>query len=373
MRRGAMGLVVVLVSLGFTWPPSAALAAGPEDVFRSGETVVIRAGETIPHDLFLAGRVVLIQGTVQGDVMAAGQEVVVEGTIDGDLWAGAESVRVSGQVTGDVRVAANAVLVSGQVGRNVLAASSSLTLEQRARVGRDVMGFTGSTLIAGEVQGDASGSTSEYVRTGTVRGREMVEVTPDEEDTTPQQQPSSADWLLERGRDWLSLILVGGLLALIWRPGLQILGSILRRRPLITLGAGLLAVGGAAGGLFVSLILLLMLAVVLGSLGLGGLTAAVVLALLLADAVGLLAVVLAATLLAGTVGSYLVGRTLLAGRVHAGRYDGLLWLAVGALIYVLVGGIPFVGGVVQFLVGLMVLGTLVVLLWSTRPRPELAL
>jgi hypothetical protein len=71
---------------------------------RSGDQVVVPAGETIEGDLYASGGLVRVEGRVEGDLLAAaGQQVA--GQVTGDVMAAGGSIDVSGRVGGDVRAA----------------------------------------------------------------------------------------------------------------------------------------------------------------------------------------------------------------------------------------------------------------------------
>ena len=360
------------VALLSTASPASVYAAGPEQMFRSGDDVTVGAGETVPHDLFMAGRDIVIDGVVQGDVAAAGRSVVVNGTVEGDLWAAAESVTVTGAVMGDLRGAAKTFVVDGGVGRNVLAFGSTFELRPAGKVGGDVVAYADRVAVNGEVQGDVGGTADEYEQGGQVGGQLLLTIRPPEVEDEPV---SLLDWFLTRGRHWLSLLIVGGLLALVWRGGLQGLGTTIAERPLASLGSGLLVLVGTIGAVIVFLIPLIVVSVVLGTVGLGGLTAIVLMSGILTEAAVVLTVVAAATFVAGATLSLLIGRLLLEGRWRSRAFDTLVWLGLGAILYVIAGGLPWVGPLAQLVAALLALGALGIAGWGRlrrRGKPRVA-
>lgn len=118
---------------------------------RSGDAVVVAAGETVDDDLAAAGTMVRIDGHVTGDVYVLAQQIVVGGTIDGDLIGAGQTVTIGGTVAGNVRVAGSNVALQGAVGRNVLAAAQTLQLTNAGRVAGSWTGAGSSVSIAGPV------------------------------------------------------------------------------------------------------------------------------------------------------------------------------------------------------------------------------
>ena len=363
MRRAAaasLALVFLLVTSS-----SRAQAAGPDDIFRAGDVLHVASTEIVPHDLYFAGQSITIDGTVQGDVAAAGQMVVVNGTIEGDLWAGAQSVTVNGRVRGDLRVGVQSLGLNGEVGRNVLVFGNDASTSGQARVGGDFIAYTASTFIGGEVRGDVAGETANYRKTGSIGGRELIQITPQVERAEREQPaPTIGQWALERGRHWLSLILVGALLVLVWRGGLLNAASLAVRRPVPSLGTGLVVLIGGLVASIVIIVVLIILAIITGSLGLGGLTAISVIGLLLSDAALIIGLIFGATFFAGVLASLLLGRWLLEGRWQGGALNIWAWLALGAAAYVIAGGVPVVGWLVQLTATLIGLGALGLALWG---------
>ena len=164
------------------------------------------------------------------------------------------------------------------------------------------------------------------------------------------------DWLLGRARHWLGLIAVGSLLALIWRRGFLALGTSVVRRPLMNLGSGVLTVGAGAAYPVVLLVLLIILSIILGFIGLGGLIAVAWIAGLLSIGVVALGIVLSGTFVAGALASLVVGRLIMENRIRTARLELWAWLGLGALLYTIVAGLPWVGVLAQIAAALLTLG-----------------
>ncbi len=95
-------IAVSLVFVGVMPVP----AAAQSDV---GGTIVVEADETVSSIDAVAGSVI-IEGTVNGDVSGVAGDVVIDGTVNGNVNVAAGSVRIGGTVDGDVAVAAGTVL-----------------------------------------------------------------------------------------------------------------------------------------------------------------------------------------------------------------------------------------------------------------------
>jgi cytoskeletal protein CcmA (bactofilin family) len=153
--------------------PSAASAAD----LRTGDTIVVAAGETVNDDVYAFGNNVLIHGTVFGDVIAAGNSVTITGHVTGDVVAGANTIVVNGPVDGSVRVGGNLLTLSGPVGEDVLMGGSMLSLTSAGRVGRDFIGGGNSLSVQGPVARNLKAGGGTLMVSSTVGGALEAEVT----------------------------------------------------------------------------------------------------------------------------------------------------------------------------------------------------
>lgn len=330
----AVALAVVLVA---ALPVLSGVAAAEE---RTGGTVVVAEGETVSEDLQAVGGTVVVRGTVEGDLQAFAGTVVLE---------------ESGTVTGDVQGAAGSVTIAGEVGEDLEIAGGSLDITETATIGGDVDTGAGSFTLAGQVDGTVRvgagsillGSTAsvggdflydgdfEQAPGATVDGevRQDASISGAEFDGLP----AVAGWLFTAYT--LALTLVFGAILLLLMPGVaRAVARDTRERPARTAGAGLLAlIAGPA--LFVVLLLTIV---------------GIPLALL-----WILVYVL--LLFVGFVlGEYAVGAWLLSLADYENRWLALL---VGVLVVFALGLVPFVGGIVEFVVLLLGLGALATASW----------
>ena len=361
MRRHLRFLLLSFVAgLLALVPVSIIEAAGPDDIFRTDQTVSIGADEIIDSDQYLAAQTIDIDGTVRGDVVALADQVNVNGTIEGDLWTATRSVVVNGDVQGDIRVAAESFFLTGSVGRNVVALANSVEVDTPASIGGDLAVYSGKAIVRSNILGDMSGTTSEYQLTGTIGGEDLLEI----ETAGREEQQGPGAWVMGRIRHWLSLLLIGGLFAVLWRGGALGLGTTAVRRPRASLVAGFLAIAAGIGYSLALLLTLVLASIVLGLLGLGGVLTVVWIAGVLSEVFVVFSYVVTATLVAGALASLLLGRVIMESRFEAGQFEVWGWLALGAGIYAVVAGLPYVGFSVQLLVALMAFGTTGLTAWS---------
>jgi hypothetical protein len=332
VRALALALVLV-VSL----PVLSGVAAAEE---RTGGTVVVEEGETVGDDLQAVGGTVIVRGTVEGDLQAFAGTVVLEesGTVTGDVQGAAGSVTVAGEVGEDLEIAAGSLDITetATVGGDVDTGAGSFTLDGRVdgsvRVGAGSILLGSTASVGGDVRYDgefeqAAGATvdGEVRQDSSISGAEFDGL------------PAVAGWLFTAYN--LALTFVFGAILLLLMPGVAATAALdSREQPARTAGAGLVAlIGGPA--LFVVLLLTVV-----------GIPLAV-----------LWIFVYVLLLFVGFVlGEYAVGAWLLSLADYENRWVALL---VGVLAVFAVGRVPFVGGIVEFVVLLLGLGALATAFW----------
>ena len=141
---------------------------------RSGETLVVAAGEVVDDDLAVSGRLLRIDGTVRGDLYAVAQHVTIAGIVEGDVIALAQEVVVDGQVQGNVRAAGATVQINGVVGRNVSGAGQLVRIGSGGRVGGSLLGAAETLSVSGDVGGSLAGVGESVLLQGRIgRGAEL--------------------------------------------------------------------------------------------------------------------------------------------------------------------------------------------------------
>jgi cytoskeletal protein CcmA (bactofilin family) len=160
----------------------AAFAAGTGVVAaesRTGGTIVVERGETVRGDLEVFGGSVIVRGTVEGDLAGlAGDLYVAEtGRVEGNVEGAAGNVRIAGVVEGDLSAGAgNVVLSSGaNVGGDVSVGAGSLSIDDGATVGGNLAAGAQRIVVNGTVQGDAEVGAEEIVLgSGAVIGGDLT-------------------------------------------------------------------------------------------------------------------------------------------------------------------------------------------------------
>jgi len=371
-RRIRRGIALAFIVLCLVVP--GAVAAGPEgsvlDKFLSGSTVIVPAGETVPHDLYVAGSTVHIDGRIDGDLFVAGGTVDISGPVAGDLFVAGGNVTITSSVGRHLRLAGGNVTVGGPVSLDLLALAGTLTLNPTARVGGDLVFAGGQTLLDGAVDGSVLGSAQTYSRAGSVGGSEQVTLRREKPRPAPAQ--SLLSLLVEQLQRYLGIILIGVLLLLLAPGFLQGAAARLRERPLASLGAGVLGFIGFFAAVVALLIGMVVLAIPLGLLGLGRVVLALALGVLLGTGVLSYLFMLILLFVAAAVVGLTLGRLGLGGRDEPWAQGPYVALLLGVFVIVVLTAIPILGGLlnaVLILFGLGAIATRLLELRSPAPTP----
>src|SRR5258706_6833299 len=103
--------ILFILALG-SISPRTAIAA----VLRHAKSFVLPSAETLHDDLYAAGTMVDVQGTVDGDLVAAGRTIVIGGIVAGDGIAAARALAIPGRGRGAGRAAGDTINNSGDAG-----------------------------------------------------------------------------------------------------------------------------------------------------------------------------------------------------------------------------------------------------------------
>lgn len=350
---GAAGLLVVLAA-GLVLGKGVLL----DGKLRTGDTVIVAADETWDGDLYLLGGRVTVDGTVDGDLTALGGQVEINGTVTGDVLAAAGMISVQGTVGGDVRIAGGQLQVGGKLGEDLAVTGGQLTIARGATIGGDMIATGGAITLAGSVTGSVEGSAGSYSRSGSVGGSEHVVVS-----SRQTAAPTAGETVFDALRQFVVVVLLGGLMLWLLPRAMAGADRVLRARPLLALGGGLLACVGYIGFLIVAIIAMVLLGLLFGLIRIGSLLAIEIVAGSLLIGVVSFLFVLASVFLADAVVGLALARMTLK-MVHPSRWRELGRLAAGAAAVVIITSIPIVGGWVKLVVVLLGLGSLTIAVWD---------
>jgi len=357
------------------------------DIRHDEKGINIPAGETIDDTLIVFGESVEIDGDVAGDVIAVGSRVSIRGRVGGGVFTAAESVTIDGEVGGSVLglVSETLAITSPRIAGNLYGAGSTIDVDRRAKidqnavvagervqlagsVGRDVLagaedvevsGSIGGQLtayaeqialrapahIGGDVNAHVSSADQLSVAPGAVIGGELKTTlrTPHEETNEYRKGDYYLFQLLRFAAAFLTGVIV---LALV--PGLQ-------RVAIHRAGDALLAGGVGLVTLVATPIIAVLIAITLIGLPIG------LFALLLW---------MAGVYLAKVVLAQFIGARILQAPATPRHYT--ITLGVGLALVIVLVNLPFIGGLLNFVMTVLGLGMLVLFGWRLYRGAEAA-
>ena len=166
-RRGAplvwsvLLLVIVMPTLGHAI-----------EIRREAALVNVAAGETIDDTLVLFSESATIDGTVTGDVIAFTRTLTVRGEVMGDVIGVAQSIELEGNVGGTVYGFGRSIDVRSQVTRNVFGFGSDVTIGNGGDVRGNAMLFANNAVVRGRVGTDVTAFAADLEVSGEV-GRDV--------------------------------------------------------------------------------------------------------------------------------------------------------------------------------------------------------
>jgi len=345
--------------------------------FRTGEQPAVRLDERVANDLYMAGGSVTSAGTITGDLIAGAGNIVISGPVSQDVIVGGGNVSIIADVGDDVRVGGGNIVIQGKVGGDVIAGGGQVTLGGPGVAGDVVIGAgsvridapVGGTLkigggnvfinapITGNITIEADTVTlgSAAVISGNLSYKATKELIKEDgavvtgkvdfKMQSARQAPASLAVLVSMWTLGKFLVLLASALCL---------GLILRRysnavvakaveRPLLEIGRGLVVI--ITLPILSVLLLVTVVGIPFGILGLLGFVSVLILACILSPII---------------VGSVLY-------RYFSKQEVEVSWKSIllGAFVCSIIGLVPFIGGLIQMLLGLLSIGVLAAVKWES--------
>jgi len=408
-------LFSLVILTTFVFVPSALAFDG-----RGGEKIVIPKDEVINEDLYLGATEIIVEGTINGDLMAGGNTVIINGKVTGDLFAAAGAItlgpsakigddvfsagasvetRTGSQVGGDLIVGAGQILAEGGLTGDMLAGANRLRLE--GTVGGDVTvdlgsvqgGFSPSIFYSptslpmpsvpagltfgpeAKVNGSLEYTSQDVVYiSSTVAAKVTHKLPPMDQELSREiaQRTGPTSYVFNQVRRLVALLFVGLLLAWLAPRWITRAAEMVQSRPLPSLGIGFVGVVAAPIVFMTALGVVIVLAVIFGTLSLVNLTGLALLTGFPLLGLAFAAFLIVVSYLCQSALAYLAGRWILNKVRPEWNSKIYLPLLLGLVILGLLFAIPFAGGFLQFFVVLAGLGAIISLMLQRPSAPVIA-
>lgn len=311
----------------------------------------------IGKDYFATGQNISLDGTVNGDAYVAGGDVTVNGTITGDLLIAGGNLNINGIVKGNIRGAGGNIYLNGKVERNVTLAGGSITLSPNASIAGNLTAAGGQLNVGNNTGGDINAAVGRLVLNSgakvngnvtywsenkanihaeaSVSGRVTQNIPPRRNEHAKSGRAAASLFTAVKVFGLFSALVVGFILIKLLPEYTGRVASSVANHWLLSLGIGLLTL------VVTPVLVFLLLVTIIG----------------IPIAVLWLVFVFFEMWLAKIFVSLALGRTVMA---RSGQnWSSYLLLTLGLLAYYVVGIIPVIGGLFDFIVGLIGLGSIV--------------
>lgn len=347
---------------------------------RVGESPSLSSSETVQNDLYLAGGNITSAGKVNGDLVAGGGNILVNGPVSQDLAIGGGSITVVADIGDDMRIAGGNIIVSGKIGDDVTIAGGQTSISGTG-IGGDVLWAGGTLRVDAPVGGGMQLGGGEVVINAHVRGNVVFKgtklmlgknaVIDGNLDYSAQTEAVMEEGAVVRGQTHyepqkvrasassakgivaiLSILVLGKLLSLLIFA--LALGLIFHRYATTLVGNATAQPLLEAGRGLIVLIVLPVASVIF-------------LATLIGIPFGILGLIalVALLLFASPVAAIITGSVVHRWFTKSAEYQ-VTWqtIALGAVVYTLLGFIPIIGGIMKFMLILLALGSILKMKWE---------
>lgn len=161
-RLSALGLLALAAAL----PAQAQVGTGASAPSAERPGLVIGTSRNV----YAAGQTTRTIEAVEGDFVGAGARVIVDRPVKGDALLAGGSVDVRAPVGDDVRASGGDIRIESRVGGELLAAGGSITLVQGSQVDQGSLLYAGTVTVDGKVGGRLKARAQKIVINGEVVG-----------------------------------------------------------------------------------------------------------------------------------------------------------------------------------------------------------
>lgn len=153
---------LLIFSLVLFLPLSALAFSG-----QSGDNIIVAKDKVINNNYYAAGNSIEIYGTVNGDIFVAGDNITIDSeNINGDVFAAGNNISIKGKINGSLRLAGQRMDVSGEVAGNALVFGQSFIVDSDSKIDGHLSFFGQMVSVAGQ-----AGSLEGAMETASIGGK----------------------------------------------------------------------------------------------------------------------------------------------------------------------------------------------------------
>lgn len=128
----------------------------------------IPSEKIINDDYFAAGDTITMQGSISGDFFATGNNIWIQGNLQRDLFAIGRNVYMEGRIGQSLRAAGESINVNGNIAGNALVASRHLSFAEGSVTGGNVLAAAEDMRIHGKISGTYRGAANTVTISGVI-------------------------------------------------------------------------------------------------------------------------------------------------------------------------------------------------------------
>lgn len=123
----------------------------------------------LPEDNEESGNV-LVSQNINDNLFSFGNQIDVKADIDGDLFVFGNNINVSKDVKGSIFAGANSITISGNVDHDIFVGASNVIFDEKSLVKGNIYVGSGNVSILGTVKGNINSASGNLSINGTIEG-----------------------------------------------------------------------------------------------------------------------------------------------------------------------------------------------------------
>jgi len=165
-RKIFFGFLASILALSLATP----VLAAPSFVAPNKNEASVSINSPISDDVYATGGSVVINENIAGDLFVAGGMIEVNANVAGDLLVSGGTVSIRGSVGDDARISGGQVVVYGNVGDDLLVGGGTVWIDDAAVVHGDLLAGAGELRLSGTVLGNVKAGFGSARISGTIDG-----------------------------------------------------------------------------------------------------------------------------------------------------------------------------------------------------------
>jgi len=139
-------------------------------ITRTGDSIIIKSDEIVDEDLYLAGKSIMVEGTVNGDLWVAGKQVIISGNVQNNASVIGENINMLGTTGKSFKALGNTIRVDGNIRGDLLVFGKDVELTSKADLRGDFLLGAKSATVNGNCYKDLVGVGKDITINGKVGG-----------------------------------------------------------------------------------------------------------------------------------------------------------------------------------------------------------